>query len=166
MFVDEADEQVRGRRGDLFNSQNHSKHLYVDGSSRQHLNHYWTGKREKRSEKSSDWKRREHWGELWQVWYQNKWFLKMLSLKYLVAKFMVILENTFSFDIWHCIINSRAGESASAWQRRWEPSKGPESRSRIVYAKLESNSEPERARVCQRVAVRASESQSGSHREP
>ena len=26
--------------------------------------------------------------------------------------------------------------------------------------------EPERARVCQRVAVRASESQSGSHREP
>ena len=27
-------------------------------------------------------------------------------------------------------------------------------------------SEPERARVCQRVAVRASESQSGSHREP
>ena len=40
------------------------------------------------------------------------------------------------------------------------------SRSRAVYAKLESNSEPERARVCQRVAVRASESQSGSHREP
>ena len=35
-----------------------------------------------------------------------------------------------------------------------------------VYAKLESNSEPERARVCQRVAVRASERQSGSHREP
>ena len=60
----------------------------------------------------------------------------------------------------------RAGESASAWQRRWEPSKGPESRSRTVNAKLESNSEPERARVCQRVAVRASESQSGSHREP
>ena len=39
------------------------------------------------------------------------------------------------------------------------------SRSRAVYAKLKSNSEPERARVCQRVAVRASESQSGSHRE-
>ena len=39
------------------------------------------------------------------------------------------------------------------------------SRSRAVYANLESNSEPERARVCQRVAVRASESQSGSHRE-
>ena len=37
---------------------------------------------------------------------------------------------------------------------------------RAVYAKLGSNSEPERARVCQRVAVRASESQSGSHREP
>ena len=37
---------------------------------------------------------------------------------------------------------------------------------RAVYAKLESNCEPERARVCQRVAVRASESQSGSHREP
>ena len=32
------------------------------------------------------------------------------------------------------------------------------SRSRDVYAKLESNSEPERARVSQRVAVRASES--------
>ena len=43
-------------------------------------------------------------------------------------------------------------------------SSGAESRSRTVYAKLES--EPERARVCQRVAVRASESQSGSHREP
>ena len=40
------------------------------------------------------------------------------------------------------------------------------SRSRAVYAKLESNSEPERARVCQRVAVRASESQCGSHRAP
>ena len=36
------------------------------------------------------------------------------------------------------------------------------SQSRAVYAKLESNSEPERARVCQRGAVRASESQSGS----
>ena len=43
---------------------------------------------------------------------------------------------------------------------------GDESRSRTVYAKLESNSEPKRARVCQKVAVRASESQSGSHREP
>ena len=45
-----------------------------------------------------------------------------------------------------------------------------ESRARALradqgYAKLESNSEPEKARVCQRVAVRASESQSGSHRE-
>ena len=60
----------------------------------------------------------------------------------------------------------RAGESASAWQRHCEPSKGPESQSRTVYAKLGSNSEPERVRVCQRVAVRASESQSGSHREP
>ena len=38
-------------------------------------------------------------------------------------------------------------------------------RSRAVYAKFQRNSEPERARVCQRVAVRASESQSGSHRE-
>ena len=43
---------------------------------------------------------------------------------------------------------------------------GNEGRARAVYAKLESNSELERARVCQRVAVRASESQSGSHREP
>ena len=43
---------------------------------------------------------------------------------------------------------------------------GDESRARAVYARLESNSEPERARVCQRVAVRASESQNGSHREP
>ena len=32
--------------------------------------------------------------------------------------------------------------------------------------KIESNSEPERARVSQRVEVRASGSQSGSHREP
>ena len=45
-------------------------------------------------------------------------------------------------------------------------SKGPVRRSRAVYAKLESNSEPERARVCQRVVVRAIASQSGSHREP
>ena len=43
---------------------------------------------------------------------------------------------------------------------------GAKSRSRTVYTKLESNSEPERARVCQGVAVRALESQSGSHREP
>ena len=43
---------------------------------------------------------------------------------------------------------------------------GPVSQSRAVYAKLESNCEPERARVCQRFAVRASESQSWSHREP
>ena len=49
---------------------------------------------------------------------------------------------------------------------------GAESRARALradqglYAKLESNREPERARVCQRVAVIASESQSGSHREP
>ena len=59
----------------------------------------------------------------------------------------------------------RAKESASSWHRQWELSKGPVSRSRTVYAKLASNSEPERARVCQRVAVRASESQCGSHRE-
>ena len=44
---------------------------------------------------------------------------------------------------------------------------GDESRARALWAnQLERNSEPERARVCQRVAVRASESQSGSHREP
>ena len=36
----------------------------------------------------------------------------------------------------------RAGESSSVWQRRLELSKGPESQSRTVYAKLESNSEP------------------------
>ena len=41
---------------------------------------------------------------------------------------------------------------------------GAENQARAVYAKLESNSEPERTRVCQRVAVRASESQSGSQR--
>ena len=40
------------------------------------------------------------------------------------------------------------------------------SRSRAVYAKLESNSEPERARVCQRVAVRARVGITESHREP
>ena len=39
------------------------------------------------------------------------------------------------------------------------------SRSRAVYAKLESNSEPERARVCQRVAVRARVGVTESHRE-
>ena len=61
---------------------------------------------------------------------------------------------------------SRPGQSASAWQRRWELSKGPESQWRTVCAKLESNSEPERARVSQRVAVGASERQSGSYKEP
>ena len=35
-----------------------------------------------------------------------------------------------------------------------------------VYAKLESNSEPERARVCERVAVRARVRVTESHREP
>ena len=40
------------------------------------------------------------------------------------------------------------------------------SRSRAVYAKLESNSELERARVCQRVTVRASESQREKGRDP
>ena len=65
----------------------------------------------------------------------------------------------------HNNIYNWAGESASAWQRRWELSKGPESRSRTVYAQLGNNSEPERARVCQRAAMRASESQSESHRE-
>ena len=60
----------------------------------------------------------------------------------------------------------RAGKSASAWQRHWEPSKGPESWSRTVYAILDSNSEPERARVCQRVAVRARLGVTESHREP
>ena len=40
------------------------------------------------------------------------------------------------------------------------------SRSRPVYAKLDSNSEPERARVCQRVAVRARVGVTESHRGP
>ena len=40
---------------------------------------------------------------------------------------------------------------------------GAESQARALRA---DQGEPERARVCQRVAVRASESQSGSHREP
>ena len=42
---------------------------------------------------------------------------------------------------------------------------GAESRARTVYAKLESNSEPERARVCQRVAVRARVGVTESQRE-
>ena len=41
-----------------------------------------------------------------------------------------------------------------------EPIKG------CIYAKLESNSEPERARVCQRVAVRARVGVTESLREP
>ena len=52
------------------------------------------------------------------------------------------------------------------WKEVLQRGSSAESRARTVYAELESNSEPERARVCQRVAVRASESQSGSHREP
>ena len=62
-----------------------------------------------------------------------------------------------------------AGESASAWQRRWEPSNGPESQSRTVYAKFESNSEPEGpeyAREWQWEPVRARVGVTGSHREP
>ena len=47
---------------------------------------------------------------------------------------------------------------------------GDESRARALRADqglyTQNESEQERARVCQRVAVRASESQSGSHREP
>ena len=61
-----------------------------------------------------------------------------------------------------CVIVASA---LRAEQGPCEPSKGPVSQARAVYTKLESNSEPERARVCQRVAVRASESQSESHRE-
>ena len=55
----------------------------------------------------------------------------------------------------------------------WQRGNGAESRARALRADqelyisiLESNSEPERARVSQRVAVKASGSQSGSHREP
>ena len=59
------------------------------------------------------------------------------------------------------IINSFATEREKVRQR----GSGAESRSRTVKAKLDSNSEVERARVSQRVAVRASWSQSGSHRE-
>ena len=40
------------------------------------------------------------------------------------------------------------------------------SQTRAVYVKLVSNSEPERARVCQRVAVRARVGVTESHREP
>ena len=87
--------------------------------------------------------------------------MKMVHM--MIKKDLIHFKSFVFFDVFTSY--SRAGESVSAWQRRWEPSKGPESRSRTVYAKLESNSEPERARVCQRVAVRASESQSGSHRE-
>ena len=49
-------------------------------------------------------------------------------------------------------------------RQRGSGAESPESRSRTVNAKLGSNSEPVRARVCQRVAVRATESQSGSQR--
>ena len=55
-----------------------------------------------------------------------------------------------------CVIVASA---MRAEQGLCEPIKG-------CIRKLESNSEPERARVCQKVAVIASESQSGSHREP
>ena len=61
---------------------------------------------------------------------------------------------------------NRPGQSASEWQRRWEPIKGPESRSRTVYAKLKSNREPETASESLREEVRARGSQSGSHSEP
>ena len=90
--------------------------------------------------------------------------MKMVHMMITKKTNLICFKSFVFFDLFTSY--SRAGESVSAWQRRWEPSKGPESRSRTVYAKLESNSEPDRARVCQRVAVRASESQSGSHREP
>ena len=44
--------------------------------------------------------------------------------------------------------------------------KGPRESIKDCKAKLENNSEPERARVSQRMAVKASGSQSGSRREP
>ena len=40
------------------------------------------------------------------------------------------------------------------------------SRSRAVYTKLENNGEPERARVCQRVAARSRLGVTESHRKP
>ena len=76
------------------------------------------------------------------------------------------------------LVLSRPEQSVSAWQRRWEPSKQglwELIKDCILKLKLESNSEPERARVSQRVAMRAggsqrepdraSGSQSGSHRD-
>ena len=130
-------------------------------------------------------------GEVWrELWRQISSFLLVLTTSILPTKFYLFKREMYSYHFFiqqsrsdfktsskqaqkssfaratKTSLFCRAGESASAWQLRWEPSKGPESRSRTVYAKLESNSEPERARVCQRVAVRASESQSGSHREP
>ena len=49
--------------------------------------------------------------------------------------------------------------SASVWQRCWEPSKGPESRARTVYVKLESNNELERVRARERQREIEGESQ-------
>ena len=59
------------------------------------------------------------------------------------------------------IIHSFATEREKVRQR----GSGAESRSRTVYTKLESTIEPERARICQRVAVRASKSQREAQRE-
>ena len=61
---------------------------------------------------------------------------------------------------------SRALDTTSEREKVRHRGIGDESRSRAVYAKLESNSEPERARVCQRVEVRARVGVTESHKEP
>ena len=43
----------------------------------------------------------------------------------------------------HFVIHVRLEESASAWQRRREPSNGLVSQARTLKAKFQSNSEPE-----------------------
>jgi hypothetical protein len=116
-------------------------------------------------------------GRLWRGWV----FVRILSMliyinhqqKLAVPCVCIIVQMlhkafTYYLEYWKRDkdVAGRPEQTASAWQRRWEPSKGPESRSRTVYAKLESNSEPERARVCQRVAVRARVGVTESHRKP
>ena len=78
--------------------------------------------------------------------------------------FWFIFEAIYKISIF-CLMLLQSGIKCVIVASAMRAEQGPCEPIKGCIRKLESNSEPERARVCQRVAVRASESQSGSHRE-
>ena len=118
-------------------------------------------------------------GEVWrELWRQISSFLLVLTTSILPTKFYLFKREMYSYHFFiqqsrsdfktsskqaqkssfaratKTSLFCRAGESASAWQRRWEPSKGPESWS------SESQWEPEWK------SQRAIESQRETGRDP